>query len=166
MKREIVKTCEICGETFRAYSYRAKYCAHCRKIAQFRAQQAFRRRAGKREKYSIQTCSQCGKEYVYKGGHSTRCDDCRAKVEASPKEFTCEICGKTFEKHNRRKQRMCVTKCEPMAGLRIKCTECGEMLPYEAFYDYRGGSREGFRRVCRKCLSKKVLKKYHERVGR
>ena len=81
------------------------------------------------------------------------------RKEPPPRFFSCCVCGgyKVMEKMAGR-QKYCQTKCEPMPGLELVCTCCGESKPFASFSDYREAAYGRIMVRCKACQSKANLK--------
>ena len=117
--------------------------------------------------YPMARCEHCGRYFEKKYKRHRFCsDNCRYKNWYKPRitHIECACCGKTIIRKGPR-QRVCQERCEPREGMEQRCARCGEVKPYDEFYDYRGTLREDatLKTTCKECIRKETRKNWRKK---
>lgn len=137
IKRDSVyreRICVICGEHFLGYPA-SRFCPDCK--AERKKEQKRRYNTSKPSRHigSVDTCQECGKEYIVNSGLQKYCPECSGKMasekerarkrkyaeenkdifrvrkkDTNGKRYVCAICGKEFQKTTARVT--CSEECE------------------------------------------------------
>ena len=94
--------CKDCGNEFTSKANHADYCQDCRKKRQYERARAYREKKRNSEPTralgSMDTCPECGKQYMVMSGSQKVCEDCRRKYENKRKSKTNnEYTARTYD---------------------------------------------------------------------
>lgn len=117
------RTCKSCGKPFVGYP-RSFFCPACSAERKRQQKKMYSQRKPSRPLGSVDTCENCGKQYIVNSGRQRYCSECaekkvqenirthkreymaenkekiqKIKSESRGKRYVCAICGKEFEKH-------------------------------------------------------------------
>lgn len=139
--KQVEKTCEQCGKTFKVKAYRAAEARFCSRACSGKAKPNLGvKRTG--ERFEI-PCQKCGKTFIVAAHREHTARYCSTvckkadRIEQVPR--TCEHCGKTFTRyastllHGNQAGRFCSRSCWRLATvsavhrvfLQGKCNRCG-----------------------------------------
>lgn len=128
------RVCKICGASFMGYP-RSFFCPDCNEKRKKQQKKIYNQRKPARPLGSVDTCANCGKQYIVNSGRQKYCPECaenkvkdnirahkreymaensekskELKLETRGKRYICPICGKEFEKHT--SAVICSDECE------------------------------------------------------